>query len=77
MSYLRLKRTVSRYLSLHCLWRSWEAIYKVIPDEQPLIESTLKDLVRCGLSRTVSCHQGLLSTLFPACSAITRAALWL
>ena len=45
---------ISSYLSVHYLWRSWEAIYKVIPDEQPLIESTLKDLVSCSLSRPIS-----------------------
>ena len=45
---------ISCCLSVHYMGRSWEAIYKVIPDEQPLIESTLKDLVSCSLCRSIS-----------------------
>jgi molybdopterin biosynthesis enzyme MoaB len=38
-------QTSSLYLHEHTHCR-WQAVYRVIPDERPLIEETLKDLVR-------------------------------
>ena len=52
------------HLQLH----RWTAVYKVIPDEQPVIEQTLKDMVTCLVA---------LRLLIPSnnyCSASVAAA---
>lgn len=46
----------------------WQAVYRVIPDEQPLIEQTLRDLVRLGSCKAcVHCptfsHSNVLSAV--------------
>lgn len=46
-----------------CTCFRWSAVYKVIPDEQPLIEQTLKDMVQLPVSCCAPHHDGHVLSL--------------